>query len=253
MLTPTKYKRKRRVQSKNMLDSKNHLFGSDNEKSGNPVLEYGNCNAEIHGNKYDNCQKLLKSIYNLNPNNKILFTLTPICSYQLDQGWPEPPFVNINTYGSISTEKENWLGYIPIDFSEIDFEQLVNDNGNIDVYGKIKKSSEGYDITLNVSEKYKTLEINVGHNDRQVAYLTNLAQRIPDYYIVVDIRKSDNGKNYDLIFHKQVVATTSSKKIDDWLNGDEYVPYVKMRIQHFRYDYSNQHYSKITLVRIIKL
>lgn len=40
------------------------------------------------------------------------FSLTIQSQYQLEHRWPEPPFANVNLYGSTKTTKFNWFGYI---------------------------------------------------------------------------------------------------------------------------------------------
>ena len=41
------------------------------------------------------------------------FSVTPQNKYQKEHDWPAAPkFVNVNTPGSIETNRENWLGYI---------------------------------------------------------------------------------------------------------------------------------------------
>jgi len=40
------------------------------------------------------------------------FSITPPHQYQIQNRWPEPPFANVNIYGSLITSRANWLGYI---------------------------------------------------------------------------------------------------------------------------------------------
>ena len=56
-------------------------------------------------------QNNLKKIYDkAEKSQKISVTLP--CVYQIERGWPESPFVNINFLHSTETQKDNWLGYI---------------------------------------------------------------------------------------------------------------------------------------------
>ncbi len=56
----------------------------------------------------------LREVYKSTGGNSITLSITPPCEYQIKQGWPEPPFVNINTYRSTATTKSNWLGCLDV-------------------------------------------------------------------------------------------------------------------------------------------
>lgn len=218
------------------------------------TLEFGECDPEIHGNKYPYCQKLLREIYNSTKGSDTLFTLTPVHEYQIEQGWPEPPFVNINTYGSRSTRKENWLGYIPIDFSDIDYEQIIDDNGRVNAHGHIEKSSGEYGIYLNVSDKYKMLDIYAQMDKRQVHAATYIAHKISAYYLMVDAVPTDDGKHYDFLFRGHPIANASAKKIKAWLGDDGEIVKSRLRINKFRQDYADiRPYTQVTLTKRIIL
>ena len=230
------------------------IYSESADESGNPLLDFGAVDAEVHGNMYPYCQSLLREIYRQTKGKDTIFTLTPICQYQIDKGWPEPPFVNINTYGSKTTERANWLGYIPIHYSDIEYAQLIKDNGNIDVHGRVKRSGKDYTIILNASEEYASLTVNVQHKDDQISYLTKLARANEDvYYIQAIMSKDADGLHYSFKYKNRIIAQVSSRKVNLWLNGDKYVDRVEISISHFRENYDNQHYSKARLDKHIKL
>lgn len=45
-------------------------------------------------------------------NHPAKFSLTPRCDYQIQKGWPEGEFYNVNTYPSVETTSNNWIGYV---------------------------------------------------------------------------------------------------------------------------------------------
>lgn len=222
------------------------------KKTDYPTLDYGEIDAEIHGNLYDHCQSMLKTIYKNAKGKDVVLTLTPPCQYQIEKGWPELPFVNVNLYGSKATEKDNWLGYIPIDFSDIDFGQIIKDNGNVNVHAHIEKN-ESYEIILNVDSKYTMLTSNISHDQKQVDYLTQLASEIDGYYIDTTAKRLKDKPKFVFIHDKKIIAEVSAKKIDDWLDGYKMIDNVRVKIDHFRYDYENHHYSKANFVKKIIL
>ena len=230
------------------------IYSESTDKSGNPLLDFGPVDAEVHGNMYPYCQSLLREIYRQTTGKDTIFTLTPICQYQIDKGWPEPPFVNINMYGSEATERENWLGYIPINYSDIEYRQLINDNGNIDVHGCVKRDGKDFVIILKASEEYSSLFLRVQHDEGQIEYLTNLARSNPDtYYIQTIVSKDSDGLHYKFSYQDEIIAQVSSRKIKLWLNGDSLVDRAEISISHFREDYDNQHYSRARMDKHIKL
>ena len=105
-------------------------------------------------------QNRLKKLYD--PAEKCQwFSITPVCQFQKNRGWPDAPsFVNVNTPGSIETEKENWLGYIGA-WEDDGKQSYVVDRLNTILktkrpmlYGKIVKESDGeYRIIFFVSRK----------------------------------------------------------------------------------------------------
>lgn len=215
------------------------------------TLNFGDYDPEIHGNMYDYCQNLLRKLHTKTGAKDTLLTLTPICEYQINQEWPEPPFVNINTYGSKSTQKENWLGYIPIDFSEIDFEQLIEDNGILNVHSHIKRTQGSYGIFLNVSDEYKMLEIYAQMDHKQIQAATYLAHKTSAYYLIVDPVLTPDGKHYDFLLKGHCIANVSSKKINAWL-GDSEITKARLRIHKFRQtEYDPGHYTSVTLTKRI--
>lgn len=217
-----------------------------------PFLDYGPIDVEIHGNKYPYCQNMLKQLYKETDGRNLVFTLTPICNYQVRQGWPEPPFVNINKKNSASTTKENWLGYIPIDFSRIDFEQIIKDNGNINVHGHIEKQGRDYILCTDISEKYCILEMHAQMTDRQRDYIVSLAKKIDDYYIVTKPIRDEDGKHYTFYYRDKIpIASASSKKIDNWLKNGEDIAKANLRIHRFRqiYEGATKPYTDVSLIK----
>ena len=79
---------------------------------------------------------------------KQLFSITPPCDYQLKHEWPEPPFVNINTFLSKETTKQNWLGFIHShgddgkDSFFADNMLKILPHKNVAVWGKIIKEDD---------------------------------------------------------------------------------------------------------------
>jgi len=60
----------------------------------------------------EDLQQKLADLYWTQRGKNFWVCVTPQNQYQIEQGWPEEPFVNVNTIGSVETTKENWLGYI---------------------------------------------------------------------------------------------------------------------------------------------
>ena len=100
---------------------------------------------------------------------------------------------------------------------------------------------------------YKIFEIYAQHDKNQIEALKTLANKINDYYIITDIARRTDGLHYDFIYKNKVVGTSSSKKIDKWLNGASLSKTAKLRIHHFRFSDSNNHYSKAIITKRIVL
>lgn len=89
------------------------FFKHNKQKKEYPVVHIENGSKVIfspEGTEYS--QEKLKKLYH--PDEKVQwFSITPVCQYQIEAEWPDvEKFVNVNTLGSIETEKANWLGYI---------------------------------------------------------------------------------------------------------------------------------------------
>lgn len=108
----------------------------------------------------EHAQDRLKKLYD--PSEKCQwFSITPVCQFQKNRGWPDAPsFVNVNTPGSVETEKDNWLGYIGAwDDDEkqsyvVEKLNILLDSKRPMLFGKIVKESNGeYRIIFFVSRK----------------------------------------------------------------------------------------------------
>ena len=66
-------------------------------------------------------QPQLKKYYN--KGKKQLFSITPPCDYQLKHEWPEPPFVNINTFKENLYSESYIIDYLPE--NEKEFKKLT--------------------------------------------------------------------------------------------------------------------------------
>lgn len=132
-------------------------------------VEYGrNLIIPVYGENsaQDSRQTTLKKLYKEANNKHIRLSLTPICAYQENMGWPEKPFLNVNTLGALETTKDNWLGYIhPFEPKEKTKERLERKEyvrkliklGEITplvISGKVIKEDDGYSLLLFASRKY---------------------------------------------------------------------------------------------------
>lgn len=113
----------------------------------------------IEGTNYR--QKELRQIFADNQKTQ-LFSVTPPCSYQIQNEWPETPFVNINILGSTSTTKSNWLGYIDGTSATDNKDQIqvvkkigeILQHRPVAVYGKVIKDTRK---TADSGYRYKLL------------------------------------------------------------------------------------------------
>ena len=218
-----------------------------------PTLDGGDVDPIVFGTEYS--QPLLKSLYSKTRGQKTLLTLTPICPYQIEKKWPEPPFVNINTYGTVSTEKNNWLGYIPmVEPWDINFEKILGKLGNVNIQSTIKKRSGDYYIQLHLSQKYSTPKDNViktyiSHDRKQIEMMVKISCDSGKDYIQVSLRKSSKSNNVEFVYNRKVIGTASVKKIAKCLNGktkfDAFVRIVKFRFEDAGDD---MHYSPLYLI-----
>lgn len=133
-------------------------------------IEYGRkLFIPVYGEHYaqDREQSSAEELYNESDKVVKRFSLTPPCDYQIEAGWPEEPFLNVNTLGTIETTKENWLGYIApaIIDEENDDEEHRERNKYIKkiiklglehpiiISGKLLKEGDEYQILLCASRK----------------------------------------------------------------------------------------------------
>lgn len=211
-------------------------------------LEIGNCEQQVLSESRDN----LKALYQKNKGKKILFSATPICDYQVEHGWPEPPFVNINTHGSSETTKDNWLGYVPGDSYNIDLVQIVEDNGAIDLWGRVERSNGYYDIVLEFDEKYATQTTYMSHDHKQMDYLREVAKACEDPWLQIDWEKTGGSKaRYEFYHNGRKIGDASKTKIEKLLSGYE-LSKVEMQLTYLRDEGEEpKHFTKIKLYKKI--
>ena len=217
------------------------------------TLEPGTYDPKIFGADYS--QSLLKALFQSSKGGDILLTLTPICDYQIKNKWPEPPFVNVNLFGSIATEKNNWLGYIPIDDpTEVDFAQIIQKYGNVNVHAKIQKSGHDFYISLQVSKKYrydesKIIKTYVSYDSKQIAKMEKLSCESGRDYIKVTMQKTADNQYYAFVYKNKILGTASSKKIDNKISGiPKYRMYLSIKKFRFDDDSDNKHYSALLIL-----
>lgn len=198
------------------------------------VLEEGKVDPLCLGTQYS--QNLLMELYDDSHGKKILLSLTPICQYQILNKWPEPPFVNVNLHGSLATERNNWLGYISIeDPTDIDFNKLMDDYGQIDVVAKIRKTGREYYIQFFISEEYIPTKIKktyISHTKDQIEFLSKLAGECGKDYVPISVKKE--AKKYTFLYDNAVIGTASCKKIDSII-GANALDKVSLFIKKFRF------------------
>lgn len=219
-----------------------------------PTLEDGDIDPVVLGTGYS--QPLLRSLYKKIKDSRTLLTLTPINQHQIKNKWPEPPFVNVNLYGSASTEKENWLGYIPIDPIGINFETILEEKGNVNVHASIHRDyGREYYIKLYISDKYnldksKYVDAYISHDKSQIKFLEELSCESGNDYVKVNMKKSSDKKHYSFTYRGTIIGTATCKKIDE-LIGDSVISDKLLAIKKFRFDdgSDNKHYSRLIMIK----
>lgn len=207
-------------------------------------LEDGEEDPVCLGTNYS--QSILRQLYRQTKGEKIQLTLTPICSYQIQNKWPEPPFVNVNLPGSKATESYNWLGYIPLeDPTEIDFARLIEEHGNLNVRSSICKNGSEYYIKFFISKKYKPTNVKktyISHTEDQIDLIKKIACESGKDYIVVS--KKAKNKEYLFKYGNLILGTASCKKIDSVI-GNKPVKSMSLSIKKFRFmeDRENSEYE----------
>ena len=228
----------------------NSVSKEPSSRKANILLDYGDCDPVIFGTEYS--QSLLKILYQQTDGKKTILTLTPICQYQIEREWPQPPFVNINLQGSSATERNNWLGYIPIDNPmDIDYEKLIKKYGNVDVNATIQKKGREYYIQLHISDEYKPdtnkiIKTYISHNQKQIQIMEKISCETGKDYVKVNIKKIQDNNQYVFTYGKIIVGTASIKKIDNCLKDNE-ISELFLHITKFRFDddSDNKHYSPL--------
>lgn len=218
-----------------------------------PTLDAGNTTIEVCGTMRS--QTLMEKIYQKYHTKRIRLTLTPICDYQIQKKWPEPPFVNVNLFGSQSTELTNWIGYVEIkDPYDIDLESIVSEVGNVNVYASVHQRDDYCITKLHLSNKYKYndgrfVETYISHDKQQIVDITNIACETGGNYIQVGIKKNPDQKHYDFLYNKKTIGGATVKKIDSCLKGKE-IHKAFVKITKFRFDdeLDNKHYSKLVII-----
>lgn len=216
------------------------------------TLEDGNINVEVWSTT--NSRRLMGELYKKYHTEKITLTLTPACKYQMEQKWPEPPFVNVNLFNSQETEQDNWIGYI--EFQEpdnIDFEGIIKKHGNVNVWASIHRKDGRYIALLHLSDKYKpakekVVETYSSHDESQIKILTDLSVETGKNYIEVDIEQSKDQKHYNFIYNGHIIGSATTQKIDKCLAGQK-IDKAYLRIAKFRFqdEWDNKHYSPLVI------
>lgn len=216
-----------------------------------PTLDEGDIDPLVLGTQYS--QSLLRTLYRRTGGKKTILTLTPICEYQIKKKWPTPPFVNINLPNSHVTERSNWLGFIPIDGPlDIDFEEIIKQKGNVNIYASIHRTKNEYWIQLFVNDKYKyskdrLVKTFISHDKNQIKLLTDISYEIGRDHIKVSLEKS-LGK-YICKYNGRAVGTASCSKIENCI-GDNIINTSFLSIKKFRFDDEpkEKHYSPLTII-----
>ncbi len=221
-----------------------------------PTLEPGDNDPLALGTEYN--ESLLKELYNQTKGARTLLTLTPICQYQIDKKWPEPPFVNVNLHGSVATEKNNWLGFIPNDDPlGINLEKIIQSQGNVNVHASIHKDRGQYWIQFYISDKYKVdpntyIKTYISHDKNQAKLVKDISCETNKDYIRVDMKKTPDNKQYLFTYNGKIIGTASCKKIDDCIDGAS-ISDTLLSIKKFRFDddSDNKHYSTLIIFKEI--
>lgn len=211
---------------------------------GNYEIIYGIGGTDYRGKELNRLYRALKG-------QKTMFSLTRPSAYQKKAGWPEPPFVNINYANSTETLKEDWLGFVRLKESDIDFGQLLEIVPSVNIYGYIGKNGGAGafpKIVLTVDGKFSPTELYTSHTKEQVAQLKEFYKKHPEIRTIpTQLKKSEDGKTYKIFYHNTLIGSLSapkSKQLDDWLEEDK-IAWSKLVMTYF--DGQNPHYARLVI------
>ena len=182
-------------------------------------------------------QDLLKKLYKKYGNNKFLVALTPPCDYQIQKQWPSLPFINVNLKDSKTTTKRNWLGYINLKYSDIDFSEIIKTGIPVNCTAKIYKDKEDYFLTLSFDESYAALELYTIHDEKQLDFLKVVHKRNPDHpRMTVDL--IFNKDHFDICRKDLIIGKLSKPKSQQLKNhlGGAKIAYAYIVLSYFDYE-----------------
>lgn len=235
------------------------IFGSRKEmeptiaREADFLIPEGDTDIEVYGDQYRN--RAIRTLYSQKGSGKFLVSLTPISQYQIDKGWPNPPFINVNTHGSEETTTDNWLGYIPFGYgNKIDFARLLAKYDSIDAVARIDKRGQSFELVLMVlaeNHEISVMKINIVHDDDHCNRLDKIISRGIDK-INVDLSKEPvaKGKNKGKFIYRAElrgypvgrVSVVKSGELSKYLLGSKARATISLR----HYD-EHRHYSVMTV------
>lgn len=218
----------------------------------------GDDEIEVYGDQYRS--RIMARLYSRNGTHEFLVSITTISAYQITHNWPNPPFVNVNTFGSRTTEKDNWLGYIPFGYGNIiNFPKIIGEHDEIAATARIEKRGNSLELILMVNREnpeITEIEARVEHKteieQRAVAIIANHTDKIN-----VDLvsekwpGKKYKGQEFFVVkFHGHKIGELSmikSREITKYLDGKPYSAVLNLRYN--QYSDHNDHYSSMIVYR----
>jgi hypothetical protein len=132
----------------------------------------GDFEVAIYGEPY--AQRQLSAALNAE-----WFTLTPRNAYQKKKDWPKEGCVNLNIYGSKTTEQDNWLGYILPSAQNINpaIAQMASDM-NLAVHGKIERLGDYWKLMLHLPWQYQArLQVKLHRDEADLINIQSLIKK----------------------------------------------------------------------------
>lgn len=198
------------------------FFGRNKQKSEIPVqnqgksltLNIGDAKVEVFGDQYRKFET--KNIFAKIGDQTFPVSLTKPTDYQVSQGWPKTPFVNVNKLGAKETSKENWLGYIPYEYGgDLDYESILSENDEVNAFAKIEKRGRDLEIVILVQPD---LRITVQHDEqaqKAISILVAHGKRGINCELSEEIIESgrNRGKSHFAVnFHGHKIGDISAPK-----------------------------------------
>lgn len=90
---------------------------------------------------------------NLSDNEDRVLSLTPLNTYQVQQGWPEQNCVNVNSRGARRTTGKNWVGYIPAN-KAARLRHIVDNHGTTFVHARITNAKTNPKVELMIEKVF---------------------------------------------------------------------------------------------------